>query len=89
MRDPIKTKEIAIKYISTNKMIADPLTKPIPRDTFKSYMLSLGLRRVYFLDISCYVTEFFVMSIYLIKIEILVPKCSYFVRRIEQSQAYD
>jgi len=46
VRDAIKTTEIAIKYISTNKMIADPFTKPIPRETIKSHMLSLGLRKV-------------------------------------------
>jgi len=45
-QDAIKTKEIAIKYIPTYKMSADLLTKPIPRDAFKSHMLSLGLRRV-------------------------------------------
>ena len=42
----IKTKEVAINYISTNKMIADPLTKPIPRVTFKVHVLSLGLYSV-------------------------------------------
>jgi len=26
-------------------MIADPLTKPIPRGAFKAHMMSLGLRR--------------------------------------------
>jgi len=46
VRDTIKTKEIVIKYISTNKMIVDPLTKPIPRYMFKSHMLSLRLRGV-------------------------------------------
>ena len=46
VRDAIKTKEIAIKYIPTNKMIADPLTKPIPRDAFKAHVLNLGVRRV-------------------------------------------
>ena len=46
VRDAIKTKEIVIKYISTNKMIVDPLTKPIPRYMFKSHMLSLRLRGV-------------------------------------------
>ena len=58
VRDAIKSKEIVIKYISTNKMITNPLTKPIPRDAFKSHMLSLGLHRVQFLNISYYVTEF-------------------------------
>ena len=46
VRDAIKSNEMAIKYISTNKMIANPLSKPIPRDAFKYHMLSLGLRRV-------------------------------------------
>jgi len=27
-------------------MIVDPLTKPIPRDAFKAYMLSLGIHKV-------------------------------------------
>ena len=39
--DAIKGKEVAMKYISTSKMIADPLTKPIPRDAFKVYAISL------------------------------------------------
>jgi len=46
MRDAIKLKEVAIKYIATNKMIVDLLTKPIPRDAFKAHSLSLELRRV-------------------------------------------
>jgi len=46
VRDAIKTKEVAIKYIPTNKMVADPLTKPIPRYAFRAHSLSLGLRRV-------------------------------------------
>jgi len=58
VRDAIKTNEIVIQYISTNKMTTVPLTKLIPRDAFKTHMLSLGLRRVYFLDVSCYVTKF-------------------------------
>ena len=46
VRDAIKTKEVAIKYIPTNKMIAYPLTKLIPRDVFKAHLLSLELCRV-------------------------------------------
>ena len=38
VRDAIKTKEIVIKYIPTNKMIANPLTKPIPRDALTSHV---------------------------------------------------
>ena len=45
VQDAIMTKEIVIKYILTNKMIVDPLTKLIHRDVFKYHMLSLGLHR--------------------------------------------
>ena len=41
--NPIKTKEVFIKYISTNKMIDDPLIKLILKDAFKAHSLSLGL----------------------------------------------
>jgi len=46
VRDSIETKEVAIKYIPTNKKIADPLIKLIPRYSFKAHMLSLELCRV-------------------------------------------
>ena len=46
VRDAIKTKVVAIKYILINRMITDPLTKPIPRDAIKAHSLSLGLRKV-------------------------------------------
>ena len=36
VRQAIKTKEIAIKYIPTKKMIGDPSTKLIPRDVISS-----------------------------------------------------
>ena len=32
-----------MKFLSTNKMVAAPLTKPTPRDVFKTHMMSLGL----------------------------------------------
>ena len=41
-----KEKEVAIKYISTSKMLVDPFTKPIPRDAFKAHVKSLGLHRL-------------------------------------------
>ena len=41
-----KIKEATIKYIPANKMLVDPVTKPIPIDTFKTHMLSLGLHLV-------------------------------------------
>jgi len=40
----IETKDIAIKYIYTNKVIVVSLIEPIPKDTFKTHMLIL---RVY------------------------------------------
>jgi len=46
VQDTTKGKEVAIKHISNSKMIAYPLTKLIPRDTFKTYRVSLGLHRV-------------------------------------------
>ena len=46
VRSAIKRKKIVIKYISTNKMITDLLTKLIPKDAFKVHSLSLGLYRV-------------------------------------------
>jgi len=46
VRNAIKTNEFAVKYISTNKMIPDLLTKPIPRGAFKAYALSIGLHGV-------------------------------------------
>jgi len=55
VRDARKTKEVAIKYIPTNKMIADPLTKPILGDAFKAHSWSLGLRKFSFWIESCYV----------------------------------
>jgi len=42
VRDTIKTKDIAIIYIPTNKMVVDILIKPIPRYALKVHMLSLG-----------------------------------------------
>jgi len=46
VRDAIKLKEVVVKFLSINNMIADPLTKPTSRDVFKTHMMSLGLRGV-------------------------------------------
>ena len=45
VRDMVAQKEVSIQYISTHKMVADPFTKPIPRDTFTSHVRSLGMHR--------------------------------------------
>ena len=43
VQNAIREKKVAINYISTNKMIADPLTRPIPKDAFRAHVMSLGL----------------------------------------------
>ena len=44
-KDYVKHKKVDIRYISTHDMIADPLTKAIPRDVFCKHTKSQGLRR--------------------------------------------
>ena len=44
-RDYVKHKMVDIRYVSTHDMIADPLTKAIPRDVFCKHTKSQGLRR--------------------------------------------
>ena len=46
IRDAITDKDVVLKYISTNNMVADPLTKPIARDVFIRHVKSLGLCRM-------------------------------------------
>ena len=43
IRDAITDKDVVLKYISTNNMVADPLTKPIVRDVFIRHVKFLGL----------------------------------------------
>ena len=50
----IETKDIAIKHMYTKKVFMSLLTKPILSDTFKTHMLSLGIRKVQVRDISCH-----------------------------------
>lgn len=38
LRDMITCKEVNMKYISTCKMVADRLSKPMPRDVFIGYI---------------------------------------------------
>ena len=46
IRDGITDKDVVLKYISTNNMMTDPLTKPITRDAFIRHVKSLGLCRM-------------------------------------------
>ena len=46
VRDMIAQKEITLQYITTHEMVADPMTKLIPRDVFVEHVKSLVLRRL-------------------------------------------
>ena len=45
VKDMVARKEVNMKYISTRDMIADPLTKLIPRHVFIEHIKSQGLLR--------------------------------------------
>ena len=44
MKDMVAEKEV-MQYISTHTMVADPFTKPVPRDVYTDHIKSLGLHR--------------------------------------------
>ena len=46
VKDIVARQEVNMKYISTRDMVADPLTKPIPRDIFIKHVKSQGMRRI-------------------------------------------
>ena len=46
IRDIIAKQEVTVQYTSTHQMVADPLTKLIPRDVYLSHVNALGLRRI-------------------------------------------
>ena len=46
IRENVANNEVILKYLPTDQMIADPLTKPIPKEAFQRHVRSLGLRRV-------------------------------------------
>ena len=46
VKDMVAHKKVNMKYIPTREMVADPLTKPIPRDIFIKHVKSQGLRRI-------------------------------------------
>ena len=45
VKDIVTCKEVNMKYISTCNMVADPLTKLIPRDVFIKHVKSQGMHR--------------------------------------------
>ena len=45
-RDLTAQKELNMVYILTHKMLADPFTKPIPKDVFRKHMDFIGLWKI-------------------------------------------
>ena len=45
VKDMVAQKEVNMKYITTQEMVVDPFTKPIPKDAYFMHVRSLGLRR--------------------------------------------
>lgn len=43
VRDLAEKKKIVVEYVPTNEMVADGLTKPLPRICFKRFVKELGL----------------------------------------------
>jgi len=46
IRKAIIEHDMILKYISTNSMVADPLTKPIAKDAFVRHVRSIDLCRM-------------------------------------------
>ena len=46
VREKVQNKEIELEYLPTTKMIADTLTKNLPRKTFEIYRSEMGLQRM-------------------------------------------
>ena len=46
VRHMIVRKEVILRHISTSRMVADPLTKPITCQTYQAYVRSLRLHRL-------------------------------------------
>jgi len=43
VREKVESKEVEIKYISTSDMVADILTKPLPRPAFAKHVEAMNL----------------------------------------------
>ena len=46
VRDMISKKHVTVQYLSTHKMLADPLTKPIARGIFVKHVKALGMSNI-------------------------------------------
>ena len=45
VKDKIRDHVISLEHISTEKMLADPLTKGLPPNVFREHVASMGLRK--------------------------------------------
>ena len=45
VKDMVAQKEVNVKYITTQEMVAYPFTKPIPKDAYFRHVKSLGFCR--------------------------------------------
>ena len=51
VKDKVRNHVISLEHISTEKMLADPLTKGLPPNVFREHVASMGLREsLKFLD---------------------------------------
>ena len=46
MREAMENKVITLTYCPTKEMVADPLTKPLPREQFETLRHDMGLMRL-------------------------------------------
>ena len=44
VKDKVQDHVISLEHISTEKMLADPLTKGLPPNVFREYVAGMGLR---------------------------------------------
>jgi hypothetical protein len=44
VKEKIQDQTISLDHINTKKMIADPLTKGLPRNVFREHLADMGLR---------------------------------------------
>ena len=44
MKDKVRDQVISLEHISTERILADPLTKGLPPNVFREHVASMGLR---------------------------------------------
>ena len=46
LRKGVQNEAIVLKYVATDEMIADILTKPLPKNRFDKFVAELGMKTV-------------------------------------------